>query len=103
MTEPLAIHEYHGLPDGLKFLKRTRSEMRALRRVCVWVDRLQVVDVNKDIFEIRGVGYPDPDVVPLLNSINAVYNPIGIHDPIKGLYKEFSTGRRYPWGRDRVM
>ena len=31
--------------------------------VRVWTDRLQIIDVNKDCFEIRGVGYPDSAIV----------------------------------------
>ena len=30
-------------------------------------------------------------------------NPQSIHDPIDAPYKEFKTGRRYPWAADRVM
>ncbi len=80
-----------------------RAELRELRRVRVWKDRLQVFDVNKDIFEIRGIGYADPDVVPLLRMINAAFNPQTIHEPTDVEYKEFDTGRRYTWAHDRVM
>jgi hypothetical protein len=102
---PLAIHDYSagGLEAALEFLKRTRSEMRALHRVRVWKDRLQVFDVNKDIFEVRGIGYPDPDIVPLLGYVNTAFNPEMIHVPIEAEYKEFGAGRRYTWAADRVM
>ena len=105
MSAPLAIHDYTpgGLDAALEFLKRTRAELRELRRVRVWKDRLQVFDVNKDIFEIRGIGYADPDVVPLLRMINAAFNPQTIHEPTDVEYKEFDTGRRYTWAHDRVM
>lgn len=105
MTIPLATHDYTpgGLEAALEFLKRTRSELRNLRRVRVWKDRLCVYDVNKDYFEIRGLGYPDPDVVPVLRNINTAFNPETIHTPIEAEYKEFDTGRRHPWAEDRVM
>jgi hypothetical protein len=105
MTEPLATHDFAagGLEAALEFLKRTRSELRELRRVRLWKDRLQVIDVNKDIFEIRGIGYADADVVPLLRTINTAFNPQTLHEPIEAEYKEFDTGRRYPWAHDRVM
>jgi hypothetical protein len=35
--------------------------------------------------------------------VNTVYNRDTIHDPIAEPYKEFKTGRRYPWAQDRVM
>ena len=105
MTTPLATHDYQpgGIAAALEFLKRTRSELRQLRRVRVWKDRLHVIDVNKDFFEIRGIGYPDPDVVLLLRNINTAFNPQTIHEPTNADYKEFDTGRRHPWAEDRVM
>src|SRR5262249_58508026 len=68
MTAPLATHDYTpgGLEAALEFLKRTRAELRTLRKVRLWKDRLHVIDVNKDYFEIRGIGYADADVVALL-------------------------------------
>ena len=105
MTVPLATHDYvaGALDAALEFLKRTRWEMRELRRVRVWKDKLHVLDINKDVFEIRGVGYPDADVVPLLQMINAAFNPQTVHEPTDAEYKEFDTGRRYTWAHDRVM
>jgi len=89
--------------EALAFLKRTRNELRTLRKVRVWTDRLQVFDVNGDRFEVRGVGYPDAAIVILLDAVDTVYNPKAIHDEIPADYKEFKTGRRYPWAADRVM
>ena len=54
-------------------------------------------------FEVRGVGYRDADVIPLLQSVNTAFNPETIHEPIDVEYKEFGAGRRYPWAYDRVM
>jgi hypothetical protein len=102
---PLAIHDFTpgGLEQALEFLKRTRAEMRALHRVRVYKDRLQVFDINKDIFEVRGIGYPDADIVPLLQYVNTAFNPELIHATIDGEYKEYGAGRRYTWAADRVM
>ncbi len=105
MPEPLAIHDYTsgGLDAALEFVKRTRSELRTLRKVRVWPDKLHIIDVNKDYFEIRGIGYGDADMAALLRSINTAYNPETIHEPTDLPYKEFDTGRRHPWAEDRVM
>ena len=105
MTAPLAVHEYcaGGLDPAMEFLKRTRSELRMLRMVRVGKDFLRIYDVNGDLFEIRGLGYLDADLIPLLQSINAVYNPNTIHEPTDAEYKEFKTGRCRPWAEDRVM
>jgi hypothetical protein len=105
MTAPLATHDYTpgGLDAALEFLKRTRAELRSLRMVRVWRDRLHIIDVNKDYFEIRGVGYVDADIVPLLQSINTAFDPQSIHEPIDREYKEYDTGRRHRWAEDRVM
>ncbi len=69
----------------------------------MWLDRLQVFDVNKDYFEIRGVGYPDADVLPLLRYVNTAFNPETIHGAFDADFKEFGAGRRYTWAADRVM
>jgi hypothetical protein len=105
MSDPLATHDYASgaLADALEFLKRTRWELRSLRFARVWKDRLQIIDVNGDAFEVRGVGYPDADVVPMLRAVNAAYDPATIHDPTDLEYKELATGRRHPWAEDRVM
>jgi len=105
MSQPLAILDYTagGLEAAQEFLKRTRAELRELRKVRLWKDRMQVIDVNKDAFEIRGIGYGDPDIVPLLRMINTAFNPQTLHNPIDADYKEFDTGRRYTWAHDRVM
>ena len=74
---PLAAFEYESgnLDDVFEFLKRTRSELRTLRKVHVWTDRVQLFDVNGDYFEIAGIGYPDEDVVPLLKSLGTSFKP----------------------------
>jgi hypothetical protein len=105
MTIPLATHDYvpGGLEPALEFLKRTRSELRELYRVRLWKDLLRVIDVNKDFFEVRGIGYPDADIIPLLKFVNTAFNPETIHNVIEAEFKEFGTGRRWPWANDRVM
>ncbi len=105
MSDPLATHDYAagGLVAALEFLKRTRSELRALRKARVWRGRVQVIDVNGDSFELRGVGYPDAEVVPILRAVNAAFDPETIHQPPPGEYREVATGRRHAWAEDRVM
>jgi hypothetical protein len=105
MSAPLATHDYApgGLDAALEFLKRTRWELRQLRKVRIWPQKLHIIDVNKDYFEIRGIGYADADIIPLLKSVNAAFNPATIHNAVDDEYKEFDTGRRHPWAEDRVM
>ena len=102
---PLASHDFQpgGVADVLEFLKRTRSELRSLRKVRVFTDRIQVFDINGDFFEVRGLGYPDADVVPVLDNINTAFKRDAVHEPVEDPYKEFKTGRRYTWANDRVM
>ena len=105
MPEPLATHEFAegGLEAALAFFRRTRAELRMLRRVRVSREWVRLFDVNGDYFELRGLGYADVDVIPVLNSFNTPFDPESIHSPIDAPYKEFITGRRYPWAADRVM
>jgi hypothetical protein len=105
MIEPKATHDYAvgGQAEALEFLKRTRSELRSLRKLRLWCDRLQVFDINGDYFEIRGIGYTDEDVVALLRAVNAAFNPQTVHQPPPGEYRELDAGRRHAWAEDRVM
>src|SRR5258708_5611648 len=104
-TQLLAVHDFPSadLTAALEFLKRTRSELRSLRKVHVWPDRLQVFDVNGDYFEIRGLGYAQPETVAALRFVNPNFKPETTHNPIDRPYKEFLTGRRHNWAEDRVM
>ncbi len=102
---PLAVHQHQPgeLDAALLFLKRAWSELRQLRLARVWRDRLQVIDINGDYLEVRGLGYLDAEIVPALQAVHAAFNPDTIHDPAPQEFKEFKTGRRYPWAQDRVM
>lgn len=103
--EAIAACDYRPgeLDAVLEFLKQTRDQLRELRKVHVWIDRVQVFDVNGDFFEIRGLGYPDDDITPLLRAIGTNFKPESIHNPIQRPYKEFKTGRRHPWAEDRIL
>lgn len=102
--QPVATWPYKGdLDEVLEFLKRTRDELRTLRKVRVWPDRVQIFDVNGDYFEVTGIGYPDRDVSPLLKAIGTSFKPESIHNPIQRPFKEFTTGRRFPWAEDRIL
>lgn len=105
MSDPLAMHAYQpgGTEAALEFLKRTRAELRLLRMVRLGRDSFRVYDVNGDSFEIKGLGYLDPAVIPMLEDVNAAYDPDTIHRPTEAEYKELKTGRRRPWAEDRVM
>ena len=105
MSEPHAqhFHSRGNLEQTLEFLKRTRWELRSLRRVRVYRHSLQIYDVNGDFFEIQGVGYEDEDIAPVLRAINTAFDPLAIHEPTPGEFKEFTTGRRHAWAEDRVM
>lgn len=101
----IASHRFEPgrLDEALEFLKRIRSELRMVRKARVFRDRVQVVDVNGDWFEVEGVGYPNAEAVAILSAVNAAFKRESIHNPIDDEYKEFNAGRRYAWAADRVM
>lgn len=101
----VASHRFqpHRLDEVLEFLKRMRSELRMLSKVRVFPDRVQILDVNGDWFEVEGLGYPDADIVPILSAANAAFKRELIHHPTQEAFKEFNAGRRYAWAADRVM
>jgi hypothetical protein len=103
--EPLATFHYTAgnVVNVLEFLKRTRVELRMMRKVQVWPEHLRVFDVNGDCFEVTGIGYVDENIRPILDAVLTSYNPDTIHNPFAGEYKEFKTGKRHPWAEDRVM
>ncbi len=102
---PLASCRYgqDNVEEVLEFLKRTRNELRTLRKVRVWKNQLRVYDVNGDCFEVTGIGYADEQIREVLDAVHTAYKPESIHNEIAGPYKEFKTGKRRPWAEDRVM
>lgn len=52
---------------------------------------------------VEGIGYPHPEIIPLLRAINTAFDPKTIHNATDLEYKEFFTGRRHAWAEDRVM
>lgn len=105
MSAPLATYDFSPAdPSAAElFVRSTRWELREVWMVRVWTDRCRIFDVNKDFVEIRGIGYPDAAIVPLLRGVYAAFDPATIHEPTDTEYKEFLTGRRFPWAHDRVM
>jgi hypothetical protein len=105
MPDPVAIHDYQPEHESaaLEFLKRARWDLRMLRKVHVYTDRFQVIDVNGDCLEVRGIGYRDAAITGLLRAVNTAFDPATIHNPTDAEYKEFATGRRHAWAEDRVM
>ena len=97
-SEPRATFDcdMHKLDEVLEFLKRTRNELRTLRMVRVWTDRLQLFDVNGDYFEVRGIGYQDDGIKTVLDAVHTAYKPESIHHASQRPYKEFKTGKRRP-------
>ncbi len=91
------------LDEVLEFLKQMRGQFRTLRFVQVWPKRLEVYDVNQDSFAIIGLGYLQPEIVIVLDKLNAAFKRETIHEPTSLPYKEFKTGRRLAWAEDRVM
>jgi len=105
MARPLAAHDFAagGLESAITFFRRTREELRNLRFVRVSTNWVRLFDINGDYFELTGLGYQDADIIPVLKSFDTPFNPETIHNPIAADFKEFKTGRRYPWAADRVM
>jgi hypothetical protein len=101
----IASHEFAPgeLPELLTFLKRMRAELRMLRKVHVYPHELRIIDINGDCFQVCGLGYADPDIIEVLDTVNTAYKRAVIHDPTDDEFKEFKTGRRYCWAADRVM
>lgn len=108
-SSPLAKHDFQSgdVNDALQFLKRIRAELRTICKVRIWTDHFRVYDVNGDSFEILNLGYPDPEIVTILDAVNTVYKRDTIHTAPESAdenhFKEFKTGRRYAWAADRVM
>jgi hypothetical protein len=105
MATVLATHQYDPANEtaAFEFLKRSRWDLRQLRKVHVYRDHFVMIDVNGDALEVRGVGYPDAAIGPLLRAINAAFDPDTVSNPTDAEYKEFFTGKAWAWAADRVM
>ena len=99
----LATHDFATgeLQPALEFLKRTRWGSRVADGSRLG-GSFYIIDVNKDFFEIRGVGYPNADIVPLLRAVNTAFGPATIHDPTDAGTRNSSQARAHR-AEDRVM
>ena len=81
---PVAVHAHCAgeLDATLDFLKQTRDKLRELRLAHVGENWVRAIDVNGDACEIKGFGYRDAEIIPVLNALNAVFNKDTIHKPI---------------------
>ena len=105
MPDIIATHDYAAAPPeaAYEFLKRARWDLRQLRKVHIYRDRIHIIDVNGDALELINVGYPDEAAIALLRLVNTAFDPETIHNPVDGEYKEYFTGRCRTWAQDRVM
>ena len=91
MVKPLATHDFAdgGLDAAIAFFRRTRSELRTLRFVRVSTEWVRLFDVNGDYFELRGLGYPDADVVAraavVRHAIRSGANPLADRRALQGI------------------
>jgi hypothetical protein len=51
MADPKAIHDFAGVEPAIEFMKRTRWELRDLRKVRVFKDKFQVLDAEYKEFD----------------------------------------------------
>ena len=91
-------------PDVIrKILLAQRRGFNTANRARIEPGRTSILDINGDPFVIEGLTYGDPNLVTLLQSLGAAFNP----QELKRLGREETATREYPlsrawaWGAER--
>ena len=65
--------------------------------------RTIIIDINKDEFIVEGLTFGDENLIALLQSLGAAFNPQELRQlsPAHDLTREFSLSRAWAWGAER--
>ena len=97
-----SVEDSHEL---IQFFRREVSNLRALRKLVVSLEKTVVCDVNGDSIEFPGLTYGNSTLDELLRELGVIFTPQTLHNPkatANGV-KEFFLTARWTWGHDRVM
>jgi hypothetical protein len=93
-----------GDPDVIrKILLAQRRGFNTANRARVERGRTSILDINGDAFVIEGLGYGDANLVPLLQSLGAAFNPQELRrlGPDESVTREYPLSRAWAWGAER--
>ena len=91
-------------PDVIRnILRAQRKGFNTANRARIEPGRTIILDINKDEFVIEGLTFGDANLIPLLQSLGAAFNPqelktLGPTSPAR----EFDLCRVWAWGAERT-
>ena len=91
-------------PDVIrKILLAQRRGFNTANRARIEPGRTSILDINGDAFVIQGLTYGDPNLVPLLQSLGAAFNPQELRrlGPDEPATREYPLSRAWAWGAER--
>ena len=91
-------------PDVLKkILLLQRRAFNIANRVRVEPTRTSIIDINGDPFVVEGLGYGDPNLIPLLERLGAAFDPQALRQLTPGdtVTREYKLTRAWAWGAER--
>ena len=101
---PRLWHYNPSQPDVVRqILRAQRRAFNAANRVRVEPGRTIIFDINKDGFLIEGLGWGDENLIVLLQTLGAAFNPqelrrLSRDEPAS---REFPLSRAWAWGAER--
>lgn len=93
-------------PDVIRrILLAQRRGFNTAGRVRVEPGRTLIIDINKDVFAIEGLGFGDENLVVLLRSLGAAFNPQELRalGPDEPTPREYLLSRAWAWGAERPV
>jgi hypothetical protein len=80
-----------------------RRACNTANRVRLEPTRLTILDINGDAFLVEGLGYGDPNLIPLLQNLGAAFDPDVIRrlTPDDPTTFEYPLSRAWAWGAER--
>ena len=91
-------------PDVIrKILLAQRRGFNTANRARIEPGRTSILDINGDPFVIEGLSYGDPNLLTLLHSLGAAFNPQELRrlGPEETTLREYPLSRAWAWGAER--
>jgi hypothetical protein len=91
-------------PDVVRrILLAQRRGFNTANRVRIEPGRTVIIDINKDEFVVDRLSFGDENLIAVLESLGAAFNPQELRQikPGDGVLREFPLSRAWAWGAER--
>jgi hypothetical protein len=106
-TDARRVYRYDPSESDIirRILLAQRRSCNTANRVRVEPGRVAILDINGDAFFVEGLRVGDPNLIPLLQTLGAAFDPDALRNlPAggDGAPREYPLSRAWAWGAERA-